>query len=193
MATQAAGMHNTDGVNIDLYIPRKWCAAPSLRETLPPLVLRPDVASAPCTRSSATNRLIHAKDKSSVQLNIGHVSGACHSQMLPGARSAGREQRRRIRCCCGGCALWLSRRDAAHSLCLLRVGRPAPPFPAHDEPGPSALTLECQPLAADGVYTGEYTMLALCGFIRQQGEGDGSLDRIFTKRLEEAKRQQIDI
>ena len=29
-------------------------------------------------RSSATNRLIHSKDKASVQLNIGHVNGALH-------------------------------------------------------------------------------------------------------------------
>lgn len=21
----AAGMHNTEGINVDLYIPRKWC------------------------------------------------------------------------------------------------------------------------------------------------------------------------
>jgi len=37
------------------------------------------------------------------------------------------------------------------------------------------------------VYTGEYTTMALCGFIRAQGEADGSLDRLFAKRLEEAK------
>mmetsp|Transcript_1503 Transcript_1503/g.4871 ORF Transcript_1503/g.4871 Transcript_1503/m.4871 type:complete len:92 (+) Transcript_1503:66-341(+) len=87
----SAGMHNDAGVNIDLYIPRKC---------------------------SATNRLIHAKDKASIQLNIGHVS-------------------------------------------------------------------------ADGVYTGEYTTMALCGFIRAQGEADGALDRLFTKRLEDAKRSGL--
>lgn len=32
--------------------------------------------------SSATNRLIHAKDKASVQLNIGHVSGARRTLLL---------------------------------------------------------------------------------------------------------------
>lgn len=91
--TMSAGMHNSDGVNIDLYIPRK------------------------CT---ATNRLISAKDKASVQLNIGHVS-------------------------------------------------------------------------ADGVYTGEYTPMALCGFIRSQGEADGEIDRKFTKVIAENKANGIDI
>mmetsp|Transcript_20436 Transcript_20436/g.52796 ORF Transcript_20436/g.52796 Transcript_20436/m.52796 type:complete len:84 (+) Transcript_20436:39-290(+) len=39
-------MINNEGQNVDLYIPRKC---------------------------SATNRLIHAKDRASVQVNIGHV------------------------------------------------------------------------------------------------------------------------
>merc|ERR1712137_1374216 len=64
-----AGMVNTDGLNIDLYIPRKW-------------FVRRNCACihGPCSAhrwrvacSSATNRLIQAKDKASVQLNIGHV------------------------------------------------------------------------------------------------------------------------
>merc|ERR1712087_117569 len=87
-AMDKAGMMNEAGVNIDLYIPRKC---------------------------SATNRLIHSKDKASVQLNIGHVN-------------------------------------------------------------------------ADGVYTGEWTTMALCGFIRAQGEADGALDRLWTKCHEDAKR-----
>jgi small subunit ribosomal protein S21e len=41
------------------------------------------------------------------------------------------------------------------------------------------------------VYTGEYTTMALCGFIRSQGESDGALDRLFGKRLEDAKRAGI--
>ena len=89
----SAGMHNTEGVNVDLYIPRKC---------------------------NATNRLIHAKDKASVQLNIGHVN-------------------------------------------------------------------------ADGIYTGEFTPFAMCGFIRSMGEADGSLDRLWTKTHEEAKRAGKDI
>ena len=28
-ATAQAGMHNTEGINVDLYIPRKWCALPA--------------------------------------------------------------------------------------------------------------------------------------------------------------------
>merc|ERR1712070_112209 len=87
------GMVNSDGVSIDLYIPRKC---------------------------SATNRLIHAKDKASVQLNIGHVNG-------------------------------------------------------------------------DGVYTGEFTTMAMCGFIRGLGEADGALDRLWVKCYEDAKRAGSEI
>ena len=85
--SQQAGTFNSEGVNVDLYIPRKC---------------------------SATNRLIQAKDKSSVQINVGHVN-------------------------------------------------------------------------ADGVYTGECTTLALCGFVRGMGEADGSLDRLWTKAYESSK------
>ena len=65
-------------------------------------------------RSSATNRLIEAKDKASVQINIGHVG-------------------------------------------------------------------------ADGVYTGEFTTMALCGFVRSMGEADGAFDRLWTKCYENSK------
>lgn len=68
---------------------------------------------APRARSSATNRLIEAKDKASIQINIGHVN-------------------------------------------------------------------------ADGVYTGEFTTMALCGFIRSMGEADGALDRLWTKSYDDA-------
>lgn len=40
---------------------------------------------------------------------------------------------------------------------------------------------------ADGVYTGEFTTMALCGFIRSMGEGDGCLDRLWTKEYDESK------
>ncbi|KAL1504612.1 hypothetical protein AB1Y20_008396 [Prymnesium parvum] len=89
----AAGMHNSEGVNVDLYIPRKC---------------------------SATNRLIQAKDKASIQLNIGHVNAA-------------------------------------------------------------------------GVYTGEFTPLALCGFVRAMGEADGNLDRLWTKCYDESKLAGVEI
>ena len=42
-------------------------------------------------------------------------------------------------------------------------------------------------VAADGVYTGEFTTMALCGFIRGMGEADGCLDRLWTKCYEESK------
>merc|ERR1711988_1681759 len=85
------GMVNSDGQSIDLYIPRKC---------------------------SATNRLIQAKDKASVQLNIGHVNEA-------------------------------------------------------------------------GVYTGDFTPLALCGFVRAMGEADGNLDRLWVKAFEASKAEGV--
>ena len=47
--------------------------------------------------------------------------------------------------------------------------------------------------AADGVYTGEWTTLAMCGFIRGMGEGDGCLDRLWTKCYDDAKAGGVDI
>ena len=43
--------------------------------------------------------------------------------------------------------------------------------------------------AESGVYTGEWTTMALCGFIRGMGEGDGCLDRLWTKCYEEHNSQ----
>ena len=42
-------------------------------------------------------------------------------------------------------------------------------------------------LSADGVYTGEYSTMAICGFVRSMGESDGSLDRLWTKCYEDGK------
>jgi len=68
-ARAPAAMINNEGQNVDLYIPRKC---------------------------SATNRLIHAKDRASVQINIGHVdvngvyTGECTTFALSGfVRSLG--------------------------------------------------------------------------------------------------------
>jgi hypothetical protein len=33
-----------------------------------------------------------------------------------------------------------------------------------------------------GVYTGQYSTFALCGFIRAMGDGDSALDRLWTKK-----------
>tara|TARA_B110001452_G_scaffold207066_1_gene177227 strand:- start:2065 stop:2277 length:213 start_codon:yes stop_codon:yes gene_type:complete len=38
-----------------------------------------------------------------------------------------------------------------------------------------------------GVYMGDYTTMALCGFIRKMGEADGFLDRLWTKCYEDNK------
>ena len=37
------------------------------------------------------------------------------------------------------------------------------------------------------MYTGDFTPLALCGFVRAMGEADGNLDRLWTKCYEDAK------
>ncbi|KAH7676703.1 Ribosomal protein S21e protein [Dioscorea alata] len=34
----------------------------------------------------------------------------------------------------------------------------------------------------NGVYTGQHTTVALCGFIRAQGDADSALDRIWQKK-----------
>ena len=39
----------------------------------------------------------------------------------------------------------------------------------------------------DGVYTGEFTTMALCGFVRGMGEADGAFDRLWTKCYENSK------
>ena len=41
--------------------------------------------------------------------------------------------------------------------------------------------------AGDGVYTGDFTTMAMCGFVRGMGEADGNLDRLWTKCYDEAK------
>ena len=33
-----------------------------------------------------------------------------------------------------------------------------------------------------GVYTGQYTTFALCGFVRGMGDGDSALDRLWQKK-----------
>ncbi|RUS16516.1 30S ribosomal protein S21e [Endogone sp. FLAS-F59071] len=68
-------MNNTEGKLVDLYIPRKWPAerakCNSDQQNSTPTTV-PFVTST----SSATNRLITAKDHASVQINIGDVDSA---------------------------------------------------------------------------------------------------------------------
>ncbi|CAI5518707.1 unnamed protein product [Closterium sp. Naga37s-1] len=40
-------------------------------------------------------------------------------------------------------------------------------------------------LDANGLYTGQYNTFALCGFVRAQGEGDSSLDRLWQAKKKE--------
>ncbi|WOL03316.1 40S ribosomal protein S21 [Canna indica] len=40
-----------------------------------------------------------------------------------------------------------------------------------------------------GVYTGQFSTFALCGFIRAQGDADSALDRLWSKKKAEVKQQ----
>ncbi|CAG7905729.1 unnamed protein product [Brassica rapa] len=42
-------------------------------------------------------------------------------------------------------------------------------------------------LDADGIYTGQFTTLALCGFVRAQGDADSGVDRLWQKKKVETK------
>lgn len=44
-------------------------------------------------------------------------------------------------------------------------------------------------LDADGVYTGQSTTFALCGFIRAQGDADSAIDRLWQKKRVEVRQQ----
>lgn len=37
----------------------------------------------------------------------------------------------------------------------------------------------------NGVYTGQFTTFALCGFVRAQGDADSALDRLWAKKKAE--------
>ena len=71
----------------------------------------------PVKHSSATNRLIEAKDKASVQLNIGHVNGACTDACYGQRSLASARRSQRL-------ALALSQTNL---LSLFDVTRPGPP------------------------------------------------------------------
>ncbi|XP_024361949.1 small ribosomal subunit protein eS21y [Physcomitrium patens] len=40
-------------------------------------------------------------------------------------------------------------------------------------------------LDENGVYTGQFTTFALCGFVRAQGDADSALDRLWAKKKAE--------
>ncbi|KAH0908603.1 hypothetical protein HID58_031924 [Brassica napus] len=42
-------------------------------------------------------------------------------------------------------------------------------------------------LDSDGIYTGQFTTFALCGFVRAQGDADSGVDRLWQKKKVEAK------
>lgn len=44
-------------------------------------------------------------------------------------------------------------------------------------------------LDANGLYTGQFTTFALCGFVRAQGDADSGVDRLWQKKKVEAKQQ----
>ncbi|KAL5718495.1 Small ribosomal subunit protein eS21y [Ranunculus cassubicifolius] len=41
----------------------------------------------------------------------------------------------------------------------------------------------------NGLYTGQFTTFALCGFVRAQGDADGAIDRLWQKKKVEARQQ----
>ncbi|WZY68689.1 hypothetical protein YC2023_000929 [Brassica napus] len=44
-------------------------------------------------------------------------------------------------------------------------------------------------LDADGIFTGQFTTLALCGFVRAQGDADSGVDRLWQKKKVKTKQQ----
>nr|7QIX_L Chain L, 40S ribosomal protein S21 [Solanum lycopersicum]7QIZ_BA Chain BA, 40S ribosomal protein S21 [Solanum lycopersicum] len=44
-------------------------------------------------------------------------------------------------------------------------------------------------LDESGVYTGQFTTYALCGFIRAQGDADSAMDRLWQKKKAEVGQQ----
>ncbi len=111
-------MQNEEGQKVDLYIPRKWyvlfydsecCGIHNIYFTVASLVDLIRDYFVFFFRSSYTNRLITAKDHSSVQINVGHVD-------------------------------------------------------------------------QNGVYTGEFTPFALCGYIRKKAAGDEAMNQLLTKK-----------
>ncbi|PIA44448.1 hypothetical protein AQUCO_01700207v1 [Aquilegia coerulea] len=44
-------------------------------------------------------------------------------------------------------------------------------------------------LDENGVYTGQYSTFALCGFIRAQGDADSAVDRLWQKKKVEVRQQ----
>ncbi|XP_068666772.1 small ribosomal subunit protein eS21-like [Aristolochia californica] len=44
-------------------------------------------------------------------------------------------------------------------------------------------------LDESGIYTGQLSTFALCGFVRAQGDADGALDRLWVKKKAEVRQQ----
>ncbi|KAL5706835.1 Small ribosomal subunit protein eS21y [Ranunculus cassubicifolius] len=51
------------------------------------------------------------------------------------------------------------------------------------------LQLNVGHLNENGVYTGDFSTFALCGFVRDQGDADGAIDRLWQKKKVEVKQQ----
>jgi len=67
-------MQNDQGLNVDLYIPRKWCVKAALLQTCRVACCCAHAVPPAC--SSWTKRLITAKDHAAVQINVGNVDPA---------------------------------------------------------------------------------------------------------------------
>ncbi|KAM5568991.1 small ribosomal subunit protein eS21y [Rosa sericea] len=44
-------------------------------------------------------------------------------------------------------------------------------------------------LDENGIYTGQFSTFALCGYVRAQGDADSGLDRLWQKKKAEVKQQ----
>ncbi|KAL9447287.1 hypothetical protein AB3S75_014876 [Citrus x aurantiifolia] len=53
----------------------------------------------------------------------------------------------------------------------------------------AAVQINIGHLDADGIYTGQFSTFALCGFVRAQGDGDSALDRLWQKKKAEVRQQ----
>ena len=174
MSHQAAGMHNSEGVNVDLYIPRKWCERrPCVCRTCPPPRASADPGPGRAASAAVSRAALRVRASSVCPLRAdcsqlgdqpadrGQGQGQHPDQHRP-RQSYATPTRCPEKC--------LERRYS----CNIKLHTPQ-------------LTRTARASAADGVYTGEFTTMAMCGFIRAMGEGDGCLDRLWTKCYEESK------
>ncbi|CAB4313157.1 unnamed protein product [Prunus armeniaca] len=122
-------------------------------------------------KCSATNRLITSKDHASVQINVGHLdengiyTGQFSTFALCGyVRAQGVITELYIPRKCSATNRWITSKD--HASFQINVGH----------------------LDENGIYTGQFSTFALCGYVRALGDADSGLDRLWQKKKAEVKR-----